>query len=330
MTTVTGESDAVLSWDEVSMAATQKEWALGSGRYSLERRFGSGESASLWWARERVSGRVCVVCLVEAPETGPDARATRDGAQAKGQAESECARLANLMHQNQGDSQGPRFFVLTLPEEVQAVHARATAPTIRAELWPTSPQWLLPPTEGSESDESARAPQLCRDGVDWADTFSPSTSHPGAESLLPADDDAPTLLHRVQPPKWQIGPRAVALALFVALASFGLVVWLWPRASTDSQLSVAAADREGSSADALGSGSRLIGSQPELMPGEGGVGAPEARHRAEVPRGAGAKRSPAGDAGAPRASANGQAQKLGAPPKSSARHESPEAPDYGI
>jgi hypothetical protein len=88
---------------------------LVAGRYALDRRIDAGELGSLWWATDRVTGRFCILCLVDVPPRGPDEPIRCSSREAMALAQVQCGQLLRMV--GYGEWEGMPFFVLGLDEE---------------------------------------------------------------------------------------------------------------------------------------------------------------------------------------------------------------------
>ena len=154
---------------------------LVAGRYALDRRIDTGELGSLWWATDRVTGRFCILCLVDVPPRGPGEPIRCSSREAMALAQVECGQLVRMVEH--GEWQGMPFFVLGLDEEDPAqgelgeCHVRVP---LSPHEWNPIERLATPVTVADDSP-----PSTCRAVVSGTEDAAPPSANVEAEQTLP-------------------------------------------------------------------------------------------------------------------------------------------------
>jgi hypothetical protein len=167
---------------------------LVAGRYALDRRIDTGELGSLWWATDRVTGRFCILCLVDVPPRGPDEPVRCSSREAMALAQVQCGQLVRMVES--GEWEGMPFFVLGLDEE-GSPEAGGTGDGELGERHvrvPSSPREWVPierlATPVTVADDGP--PSTCRAVVSsTADPLPPSATVEAEQTLRSAASTAP-------------------------------------------------------------------------------------------------------------------------------------------
>jgi hypothetical protein len=153
---------------------------LVAGRYALDRRIDTGELGSLWWATDRVTGRFCILCLVDVPPRGPGEPIRCSSREAMALAQVQCGQLVRMVEH--GEWQGMPFFVLGLDEEDPA-QGELGERHVRV---PSSPREWIPierlATPVTVADDSP--PSTCRAVVSGTADSAPPLANVEAEQTL--------------------------------------------------------------------------------------------------------------------------------------------------
>jgi hypothetical protein len=218
-------------------------------RYSLESPIESGPAFSLWWARERPSGRECVVCLVDISETGSQDRQPASHREVMAFAQGKYGQSACVIEH--GEWEGVAFFVVALAATDRPVQSRRAAIV-----------------EGSRPSAAPSADAQKVDAGPEGDHPSPVKSRAPRAAALgnPAQPWSESPSTRL---KWLSNPGAVALLLALVTGCFLLLGWLWPEDPDRSERSTDRAsieDRTAEGLDPLSSVSSSLAAAPGLAP----------------------------------------------------------------
>jgi hypothetical protein len=282
-----------------------------AGRYTLERRIDTGELGSLWWATDRVTGRPCMLCLVDVPPMGPGEPIRCSSREAMALAQVQCGQVVRMVER--GEWQGMPFFVLGLGEEDSEEDSAADPDGTELAIDASRARPRLATRPQFDSFGCVPVERLITP-VTVADDSPPSTcraviaSDHGEDTTPPASIAAPTSGARGRA-AWKV--VALVAALVAAVILVGSRIGR-PRPSPNAPAADSADLRCSASSDVDPGGAGLVGSAAGAEVGPEPSSRPEkAPSRTPVP-------------------ARARSRDETAPPLPVAPRKRGEVPDYGI